>query len=100
MTSWMGEGRPVDVVYFDFSKAFDSVVSHNTLITKLGKHGVDEWAVRRIENGLGSRAQRAVISSAESSWRPAATDVPPPRILVAKKLTMSQPRANGILGPN
>ncbi|PKU47486.1 rna-directed dna polymerase from mobile element jockey-like [Limosa lapponica baueri] len=31
MTGWVDEGRAVDVVYLDFSKAFDTV-SHNTLI--------------------------------------------------------------------
>jgi len=38
---WVDEGRAVDVVYFDFSKAFDTV-SHNTLVGKLRKCGIDE----------------------------------------------------------
>jgi len=59
----------VDVVYLDFSKAFDTV-SHNILIDKLRKCGVDEWTVRWIENWLNGRAQRVVISGAESSCRP------------------------------
>jgi len=33
MTSWVGEGRAVDVVYLNFSKAFDTV-SHNILLGK------------------------------------------------------------------
>ena len=42
---------------------------------KLRKYGLDEWSVRWIENWLNSRAQRVVISSAESSWRPVTSGV-------------------------
>ena len=63
MTGWVDEGRAMDVVYLDFSKAFDTV-SHNIL---LGKCGLDEWLVRWIENWLNGRTQRVVISGAESS---------------------------------
>ncbi|GAB0179468.1 mitochondrial enolase superfamily member 1 [Grus japonensis] len=45
MTRWVDEGRAVDVVYCDFSKAFDTI-SHNILIGKLRKCGLDEWSVR------------------------------------------------------
>jgi len=70
----------VDVVYLDFSKAFDSV-SHNTLIGKLRKCGLGEWTVRRTENCLNGRAQSVVISGAESSWSPAASGVPQQSVL-------------------
>ncbi|GAB0205687.1 mitochondrial enolase superfamily member 1 [Grus japonensis] len=45
MTSWVDEGRAVDVVYLDFSKAFDTV-SHNILIRNFRKCGLCEWTVR------------------------------------------------------
>ena len=45
MTGQVVEGRAVDVVYLDFSKAFVTV-SKNILVGKLKKCGVDEWTVR------------------------------------------------------
>jgi len=44
MTAWVDEGRAMDVVYLDFSKAFNTV-SRNILLGKLRKYGLDEWSV-------------------------------------------------------
>ena len=62
MTGWVDEGRTMDVVYLDFRKAFDTV-SHDILLGKLRKCGLDEWSVGWIEIWLNGRAQRVVISS-------------------------------------
>ena len=75
MTGWVDEGRAVDVVYLNFSKAFDTV-SHNILRGKLRKCGLDEWSVRWMENWLNGRAQRAVIGGAKSRWKSVASGVP------------------------
>jgi len=80
MTGWIDERRAVDVVYLDFSKAFDTV-SHNILLGKLRKYGLDEWSVKWVENWLNGRTQRAVISVTESSWRPVSTVVPQGSVL-------------------
>jgi len=63
LPSWVDKGRAVDVVYLDFRKAFDAA-SHNVLMGKLRKCGIDEWTVRCTEYWLISRAQGAVISDA------------------------------------
>ena len=52
---WVDGGRAVDVVYLDFSKAFYTV-SHNILILKLSKCGIDEWTVRWAENWVSGQA--------------------------------------------
>lgn len=64
MTEWIDKERAVDIVYADFSKAFDTI-SHSILIDKLRKHGLDEWTVGRIENSANDGAQRVVVSGTE-----------------------------------
>ncbi|GAB0183491.1 mitochondrial enolase superfamily member 1 [Grus japonensis] len=68
VTGLIVKGRAVDIVYLDFSKAFDTV-SHKILLDKLSKYGLDEQIVKCIESQLNSWAQRVVISGTKSSWR-------------------------------
>ncbi|KAK4818214.1 hypothetical protein QYF61_008704 [Mycteria americana] len=65
VTRLMDEGKAVDVVYLDFSKAFDTV-SHSILLEKLAAHGLDRCSLRWVKNWLDGRAQRVVVNGVKS----------------------------------
>ena len=50
------EGKAVDVVYLDFSKAFDTV-SHSILLGKLDARGQDRYTLLWVKNWLEGYAQ-------------------------------------------
>ena len=63
----MDEGKAVDLVYLDFSKAFDTVL-HNILVEKLAAHGLDGCMLCWVKHWLYGRAQRVVVNGVKSSW--------------------------------
>ncbi|KAK4828069.1 hypothetical protein QYF61_023129 [Mycteria americana] len=75
VTSLVAKRRAVDVAYLDFSRAF-IMVSHNILINKLTKHGLDKWTVRWTENWLNGWAQGLVISCTKSTRRQVTSIIP------------------------
>ena len=61
MIRLVDEGQAVDVVYLDFSKAFDTV-PHNILVEKLAAHGLDGCMLRWVKHWLDGWAQRVVVN--------------------------------------
>ncbi|CAM4701470.1 unnamed protein product [Lepidochelys kempii] len=75
ITGSVDEGKAVDVLFLDFSKAFDTV-SHSILVSKLKKYGLDGCTTRWVESWLDCRAQRVVINGSMCSWQPVSSGVP------------------------
>ena len=70
-----------DIVYFDFSKAFDSV-NHDIIIHKLKNYyNIDGVLLKFIRNYLIDREQRVVIGNHSSSIKAVSSGVPQGSIL-------------------
>jgi ribonuclease P/MRP protein subunit RPP40 len=80
LTDAIHNGIPVDVLYTDFKKAFDSV-SIKKLLSKLLASGISGILLKWIECFLSNRKQRVVMGDCVTDWIDVLSGVPQGSVL-------------------
>ena len=74
-TEILDNGGSIDVIYFDFMKAFDKV-SHSRLILKLKSYGIGGVLLDWLKAFLTDRKQRVGVNDEYSKWTEVPSGVP------------------------
>ena len=74
------QGKQVDAIVMDFSKAFDKV-AHSRLLYKLDKYGIEGKTKNWIKDFLTNRSQQVVLDGMASSNVPVTSGVPQGSVL-------------------
>ena len=79
-TELLDNGDPLDVIYLDFKKAFDSV-PHQRLLQKLEAYGITGKLHQWLSDFLIGRQQRVVIGQDSSEWTTVKSGIPQGSVL-------------------
>ena len=74
-TDMIEKGEALDVIYTDFSKAFDSV-PHQRLLAKLERSGIKGDILQWIRSFLKGRCQCVNVDGTRSGWRDVTSGIP------------------------
>ena len=80
ISKWVDDGNVVDLVLFDFSKAFDTV-SHPILLAKLSSLGIDNQLLSWIQDFLVNRTMLISVKGKHSSPHSVGAGVPQGSVL-------------------
>ena len=76
----LNEGNEVDVIYLDYSKAFDKV-DHKILLEKMKHYGIRGKVLSWVESFLTNRKQAVVVDGEKSTFKDVKSGVPQGTVL-------------------
>ena len=79
-TNIIDQGRALDIIYLDLSKAFDTV-PHMRLLRKLQSYGIREKVHGWLESFLTGREQQVTVGTSKSKWGQVTSGVPQGSVL-------------------
>ena len=80
LTKFIEDGHPIDIVYLDFKKAFDSV-PHQRLPSKLAAYGITGNILKWIKDFLTNRHQRVRVGNHYSPMTEVLSGIPQGSVL-------------------